>query len=109
MYTPPPKRIYGYYVCPFLLGDTLVARLDLKADRERRVLMVRSGFLEPNQRARDIVSNVTEELKLMQMWLKLDSIEVHDRGDLAKVLVGACARPRPKGNRKPSVQLRGLG
>jgi len=108
MYTPPPKRIYGYYVCPFLLGDTLVARLDLKADRERRVLMVRSAFLEPNQRARDIVSNVTEELKLMQMWLKLDSIEVHDRGDLAKVLVRACARPRPKGNRKPSMRLRGL-
>lgn len=104
MYTPPPKRIYGYYVCPFLLGDTLVARLDLKADRERRVLMVQGAFSEPNQIARDIVSHVTEELKLLQMWLKLDRIEVHNRGDLSQALIGARARPRIKGNRKHSLR-----
>src|SRR5215470_10163876 len=62
MYTPPPKRVYGYYVCPFLLGDTLVARCDLKADRERRVLMVQSAFLEPGQNARRVASNLAAEL-----------------------------------------------
>jgi uncharacterized protein YcaQ len=86
MYTPPHKRIYGYYVCPFLLDDTLVARLDLKADRERRVLMVQSAFLEPKRRARDVVADVIEELKLLQSWLQLDRIEVANRGDLATAL-----------------------
>ena len=67
MYTPQQKRIYGYYVCPFLLGDTLVARLDLKADRERRMLRVQSAFLEPHRSARAIVSDVAEEFGLLRL------------------------------------------
>ena len=86
MYTPPPKRIYGYYVCPFLLGDTLVARCDLKADRERRVLMVKGAFLEPGQKAGRIAPDLVSELKHMQEWLELDRIEVTPNGDLAKTL-----------------------
>jgi len=87
-------------VCPFLLGDTLVARLDLKADRSRAMLMVQSAFLEPSRSAREIISDVAEELKLLQMWLKLDGIEVQNRGDLAKALVGVCTASRIKGNRR---------
>jgi len=86
MYTPPPKRIYGYYVCPFLLGDTLVARCDLKADRERRVLMVQSAFLEPGQNARRVASNLAAELQQMRAWLGLDRLEVAKRGNLAATL-----------------------
>ena len=89
MYTPPPKRVYGYYVCPFLLGDTLVARCDLKADRARGVLMVRGAFLEPGRRARDVVSGLEAELRQLRTWLALDRIEVGRRGDLAKALQGA--------------------
>jgi uncharacterized protein YcaQ len=86
MYTPPAKRIYGYYVCPFLLGDTLVARCDLKADRARKVLMVQSAFLEPGQVARQVVPDLAGELRQMQAWLELDRIEVSRRGDLAAAL-----------------------
>jgi uncharacterized protein YcaQ len=86
MYLPPRKRIYGYYVCPFLLGDTLVARCDLKADRERNVLMVRSAFLEPRQQARRVVPELAAELRHVQAWLDLEHIEVARRGNLAAML-----------------------
>lgn len=86
MYVPPAKRVYGYYVCPFLLGDTLVARCDLKADRARKTLMVQSAFLEPGQNARQVVPELVNELRDLQAWLGLDGIEVGPRGDLAAAL-----------------------
>lgn len=86
LYTPLSKRIYGYYVFPFLLGEALVARCDLKADRQRKVLMVQSAFLEPGQEAHRVVPDLAEELRQMQAWLGLDRIEVAQRGDLAAKL-----------------------
>jgi uncharacterized protein len=86
IYTPVAKRKYGYYVFPFLLGDKLVARCDLKADRERKVLMVRSAHLEPGQDARRVVPALARELQELRAWLALDHVEVADRGDLARQL-----------------------
>ena len=86
MYLPPHKRVYGYYVCPFLLGDTLVARCDLKADRERKVLMVQGAFLEPGCKVPRVAEGLAAELRQMQSWLELDQIEVRDCGDLAPML-----------------------
>jgi uncharacterized protein YcaQ len=83
LYTPPAKRVYGYYVCPFLLGDTLVGRCDLKADRRRGVLMVQGAFLEPGQDAQRVAPDLSAELRCMQAWLELDRTEVAERGDLA--------------------------
>jgi uncharacterized protein len=83
MYVPAARRIYGYYVCPFLLGDTLVARCDLKADRARRVLIVAGAFLENGHPSRRVVAALTRELEEMRRWLGLDSIAVGTRGDLA--------------------------
>jgi uncharacterized protein len=91
LYTPQPKRTYGYYVCPFLLGDTLVGRCDLKADRHRRVLMVQGAYTEPGQNARQIAPDLGEELHAMQTWLGLERTEVAERGDLALALKEAVA------------------
>jgi uncharacterized protein YcaQ len=86
LYTPQARRTYGYYVCPFLLGDDLVARCDLKADRQRGALIVQSAFLEPGRDARRAAAGLLDELREMQEWLQLDRLEVVDRGDLAASL-----------------------
>src|SRR5205814_6973385 len=78
LYTPAPKRVYGYYVCPFLLGDALVGRTDLKADRQRRVLLVQSAFVEPGRDAAAVAAGLADELALMRDWLGLERIEVKD-------------------------------
>jgi uncharacterized protein YcaQ len=100
LYTPISKRVYGYYVCPFLLGDTLVGRCDLKADRQRQVLMVQSAFVEPGQDARRVGSELAEELRQVQAWLQLDRIEVGDRGDAAAALRRSVRRARQPRNKE---------
>lgn len=94
LYTPPPKRTYGYYVFPFVLGDTLAARCDLKADRQRKVLIVQSAFLEPGQDAHRVAPELAGELRQMQAWLDLDRIEVVERGDLAAELLRSVRQTR---------------
>ena len=93
IYTPAPRRVYGYYVCPFLLDDQIVARCDLRADRERRVLVVPAAFLEPGQSARRIAPALAGELRQLQTWLGLRRIEVGMRGDLAGELRRASKQP----------------
>jgi hypothetical protein len=83
LYVPAERRVYGYYVLPFLLDDALVARCDLKADRKRSVLMVLSAFLEPGHNARRVAAELGDELRTMQAWLQLDRIEVASKGNLA--------------------------
>jgi uncharacterized protein len=95
LYTPAAKRVYGYYVCLFLLGDTLVARCDLKADRRRGALLVQGAFLEPGQDARRVAPALADELRLMQAWLGLERTEVAGRGDLAAALVRALGPAAP--------------
>ena len=86
IYTPQPKRIYGYYVLPFLLGEELVARLDVKAERSDRVLRVRGAFGEPLRDPDEIAGPLAAELAAMAAWLGLDEVVVDRKGDLAPAL-----------------------
>ena len=89
IYTPAPKRVYGYYVMPFLLGDTLVGRVDLKADRPRRTLLVQAAHAEPGVDSGTAAEALAAELRLVATWLELTEIEVKPVGDLAGPLAGA--------------------
>ena len=89
IYTPQPKRIYGYYVLPILWGDSVVGRLDMKADRQGRTLLVQGSFAEPGVPVADLVGHLAPELHAMAGWLGLDSVEVLPRGDMASTLCDA--------------------
>ena len=86
VYVPEPKRTYGYFVLPLLLGDQLVARFDLKTDRRASTLRVRGAYAEPGTDPDAVARAAGRELDTLRAWLRLDRVAVARRGDLASPL-----------------------
>ena len=74
---------------PFLLGDALVARVDLKSDRQRSVLLVQGAFGKRGSTRSHVAQELAAELRLAADWLGLDRVLVRPRGDLSRALAGS--------------------
>jgi uncharacterized protein YcaQ len=85
IYTPQPKRVFGYYVLPLLIDDQLAGRIDLKSDRQNGVLRVQASWSEADAPA-ETAARLAPLLRETAAWQGLDSIEVMQRGDLASAV-----------------------
>ena len=94
IYTPEPKRTYGYYVLPFMVDGNMVARIDAKADRARGTLLVPGAFAEPKAPIARTAAELASSLRSMMQWLGLESIDVGRKGNLARPLASALRQRR---------------
>jgi hypothetical protein len=92
IYVPAPLRAHGYYVLPVLLGDQLVARLDLKTDRAASALRVLAAHVEPGVSPREVAGPIASELGAIGRWLKTSEVSVARQGTLAAALGTAVQR-----------------
>jgi uncharacterized protein YcaQ len=91
VYVPERHRVFGYYVLPLLLGDRLVGRVDVKADRKASVLRVLGAFAENGVDRSSVAHATAAEVHALANWLHLDGVAIARRGDLAPALVAAAA------------------
>ncbi|MDM4015200.1 winged helix-turn-helix domain-containing protein [Roseiconus lacunae] len=84
IYTPAEKRIFGYYVLPFLFGDRIVGRADIKADRRESTLLAKACYLEANSDAEAVAPAFAASLKELAIFLGLDRISVGRKGNLSR-------------------------
>lgn len=93
IYTPAPQRRFGYYSLPLLVGDDVVGRLDLKADRGASALRVQSAWWEHGAPP-DAAERVAAELRTAARWQGLERVTVARWGDAADAIAGALSAER---------------
>jgi hypothetical protein len=89
IFVPQAQRKWGSYVLPFLMGDRLAARVDLKSDRLNNRLLVLGAYLEPWADADAVAPALAAELQSLAGWLKFDTVRAGRRGNLARPLSSA--------------------
>ena len=91
IYVPEPKRVYGYYVLPFLHGDRIAARVDVRSDRKAGVLRVHGAFAEEGVDHEATAHALAAELRLLATWQRCGAVEVGGKGDLAPALASVAS------------------
>ncbi len=86
IYTPAPRRQFGYYVLPVLVGEDLVGRLCMKADRQAGTLRINAAWHEDGVAPGEVAEAIAPTLAGMAQWLELERVEVAARGNLASAL-----------------------
>jgi uncharacterized protein YcaQ len=86
IYVPAAKRRWGYYVLPFRMGDSIVARVDLKADRRKGLLLVQAAHEEAGHSGKQCAERLADELTSLSRWLTLDCVHVSPNSDFARTL-----------------------
>lgn len=89
IYTPEPKRQFGYYTLPILHNRDLVGRIDLKSDRQGRALLAQASWHEAKLNDRGVASlakALNKHLKEVQSWQGLNETVVLPKGNLAELL-----------------------
>jgi uncharacterized protein YcaQ len=86
IYIPAAQRQYGYWVMPLLLNENIVARFDLKADRQLGQLRILGAWAERGVTLAQSLEEIWQELSRLGKWLGLATVHVSNRGDLARLL-----------------------
>lgn len=93
IYTPAPKRIFGYYSLPILVDDKIVGRIDLKSDRRARILRVQSAWTEDHADPKVIAERIAPLLERTAAWQGLESVSVANWGDLTPAIAAELRLP----------------
>ena len=89
IYTPEPKRVYGYYTLPILHDRQLVGRIDLKSDRKPGTLIAKASWHEENlsnAKATAVAKALTKHLDTVRSWQGLQELQIDPKGNLAELL-----------------------
>jgi uncharacterized protein YcaQ len=86
IYVPASTRQWGYYVLPVMVDGDLVARVDVKNDRNSSVLRIKAAHSEAGKCTEEVVGRVADALRDLASLVEASTIEVEQQGDLARVL-----------------------